>query len=54
MPACLGSFASWITFSATEVDSRTVARVQVLLRAGDPRYELALTLGGHREEARFW
>jgi hypothetical protein len=31
-----------------------VVQVQVLLRAGDPLYELALPLGGHRKEDRFW
>lgn len=47
-------FASWITFSATEQHDRTLVQVQVLLRAGDPLYELALPLGGHRTEDRFW
>jgi hypothetical protein len=47
-------FAAWITFSAAEQDGRTVAQVQVLLRAGDPLYEIALAAGGHRKEDRFW
>src|SRR3954464_10900576 len=47
-------FAGWITFSATEVDSDTVAQAQVLMRASDPIFELGLTLGGHKQEDRFW
>ena len=47
-------FASWITFSAASRDGRTEAQVQVLLRAGDPLYELAMTFGGHRKEDAFW
>ncbi len=47
-------FAGWITFSATEVERHTVAQAQVLMRASDPIFELALTLGGHRQEDRFW
>jgi len=47
-------FAAWITFSAAEQDGHTIAQVQVLLRAGDPLYETALALGGHRKEDRFW
>ncbi len=47
-------FAGWITFSATEVDGETVAQAQVLMRASDPIFELGLTLGGHRQEDRFW
>jgi len=48
------AFAGWITFSATRQDSLTVAQAQVLMRAGDPMYELGLALGGHRQEDRFW
>ncbi len=47
-------FAGWITFSATEVGHETVAQAQVLMRASDPIFELALTLGGHRQEDLFW
>jgi hypothetical protein len=47
-------FAGWITFSATEVDADTVAQAQVLMRASDPIFELALMMGGHRQEDRFW
>lgn len=47
-------FAGWITFSATEKGDVTVAQAQVLMRASDPVFELALALGGHRQEDRFW
>ena len=47
-------FAGWITFSAVEADGETVAQAQVLMRASDPIFELGLTLGGHRQEDRFW
>jgi hypothetical protein len=48
-------FAGWITFSASRAsDGRTVAQAEVLMRAGDPLYELGMTLGGHRVEDRFW
>ncbi len=47
-------FAGWITFSATETAAGTSARVEVLMRAQSPMSELGLTLGGHRQEDRFW
>jgi hypothetical protein len=47
-------FAGWITFSALEVDRETVAQAQVLMRASDPVFELGLTMGGHKQEDRFW
>jgi len=47
-------FAGWITFSATEKDGETVAQAQVLMRASDPIFELGLTMGGHKQEDRFW
>jgi hypothetical protein len=47
-------FAGWITFSALEVDGETVAQAQVLMRASDPIFELGLTMGGHKQEDRFW
>ncbi len=47
-------FAGWITFSALEVDGETVAQAQGLMRASDPIFELGLTLGGHKQEDRFW
>ena len=47
-------FAGWITFSATEADGQTVAQAQVLMRASDPIFEMGLTMGGHKQEDRFW
>jgi hypothetical protein len=47
-------FAGWITFSARDLDGDTVAQAQVLMRASDPIFELGLTLGGHKQENRFW
>jgi hypothetical protein len=47
-------FAGWITFSAERSGPATVAQAQVLMRANDPLYELAMTLGGHRKEDEFW
>ena len=31
-----------------------MAQAQVLMRASDPIFELAMTLGGHRQEDHFW
>lgn len=47
-------FAGWITFSATQVGAETVAQAQVLMRASDPIFEMGLTMGGHKQEDRFW
>jgi hypothetical protein len=47
-------FAGWITFSAYQQETVTVAQAQVLMRANDPIYELGLRLGGHRQEDKFW
>ena len=46
--------AGWITFSAVEEDGSPVAQAQVLVRAGDPLYEIGLSLGGYAKEDRFW
>jgi hypothetical protein len=46
--------AGWITFSAFERDSTTVAQAQLLIRANDPLYEIGLRLGGHHQEDLFW
>ena len=46
-------FAGWITFSAEHSDETTVVQTQVLLRAGDPFYELGMPVM-HRMEDRFW
>ncbi len=47
-------FAGWITFSAYEEDERTIAQVQVLIRANDPIYELGFRVGFGKQEDRFW
>jgi hypothetical protein len=47
-------FAGWNTFSAFEEDGVTVAQVQVLMRADDPLFELAMVVFGHRMEDRHW
>jgi hypothetical protein len=47
-------FAGWITFSARAAGAATIIEAQVLMRAGDPLFELGLTFGGHRQENRFW
>lgn len=47
-------FAGWVRFSSRAADDRTVAEVEVLMRAGDPIYEVGLLLGGHKAEDRFW
>ncbi len=47
-------FSGWITFSAREEDGCTVVQAQVLMRANDPLWEIALRLGGHRAEDTFW
>ena len=47
-------FASWITFSALRQDGVTVPRIEVLLRANDPLYEVAMSLFGHKQENAFW
>jgi hypothetical protein len=47
-------FAGWITFSAAAEGGTTIAQAQVLVRANDPLYELAMPLGLSRIEDRFW
>ena len=47
-------FAGWITFSAEREGADTLVQAQVLMRANDPLYEIAMTLGGHRKEDKFW
>ena len=47
-------FAGWITFSAERPRDVTTVQAQVLMRANDPIYEIALAMGGHRKEDQFW
>jgi hypothetical protein len=47
-------FAGWITFSAERANDATMVQAQVLMRANDPLYEVAMACGGHRKEDKFW
>jgi hypothetical protein len=48
-------YASWITFSAYRDDGAcTIAQVQMLLRSGDPIFEVIMHFGGFRLEAGVW
>jgi hypothetical protein len=48
-------FAAWITFTADRcADGATAAQANLLLRANDPLYELAMPVLIHRQEDRFW
>jgi hypothetical protein len=47
-------FAAWITFIALRQDDVTVPRIEVLLRANDPLYEVSMSLFGHKQENAFW
>ena len=47
--------AGSITFSALkDGDDHTILQIDVLMRGGDPLYELGLILSGQRQEDRFW
>ncbi|HEX2913345.1 MAG TPA: hypothetical protein VH186_21255 [Chloroflexia bacterium] len=47
-------FAGWVTFSAYQDSNHTRVQVQVLMRSPDPLIEMALRMGGHRAEDKFW
>lgn len=47
-------FAAWITFTALRQDGVTAPRIEVLLRANDPLYEVGMSLFGHKQENAFW
>ncbi len=47
-------FAAWITFTALRQDGVTMPRIEVLLRANDPLYEVGMSLFGHKQENAFW
>jgi hypothetical protein len=48
-------YASWITFSADQDDGgSTSAQVQVLLRSGDPVFDVVMRCGGFRFEEGVW
>jgi hypothetical protein len=41
-------------FSAEREGDATTVQAQVLMRANDPLYEMAMICGGHRKEDKFW
>src|SRR5438067_6028713 len=43
-----------VTFSAARDEAAVTAKVQVLIRANDPLYDLMLPLYGHRAEDKIW
>ncbi len=47
-------FGGWVTFSAFREGDCTVAQAQVLIRANDPLYELAMPLGLSHAEDNMW
>jgi len=48
-------FAGWITFSARqEGEDLTIAQAQLLLRPGDPIYEMGFKMFGSRTEDKMW
>lgn len=48
------TLAGTITFTGRHEDNATVAQVEVIMRAGDPLYEIGMPLGGHQHENKFW
>jgi hypothetical protein len=46
--------AGMVTFSADQRDDGTYARVQLLIRANDPFYDVMLPIYGHRAEDAIW
>ena len=46
--------SGWVTFSAYEQDSATVARVQTMARANDPIYEMAFMALGSKLQDSIW
>lgn len=48
------TFCGTITFSGVDEGGTTVARVDVVMRASDPIYEIGMPLGGHQHENKFW
>ncbi len=47
-------FAAWITFSSFRDDETTVAQIEVLLRANDPLWEIAMPIMVNWRENAFW
>lgn len=48
------TFAGVITFSATDAPAGPLARVEIVMRASDPLFELAMPINGHKREDEFW
>ncbi|MEX1279518.1 MAG: hypothetical protein AB1Z57_08275 [Acidimicrobiia bacterium] len=47
-------FSGWITFSAEAIEGGTQAQVQLLIRASDPLYEVAMAFGMGKGEDAMW
>ena len=47
-------FAGWITFSAEKIEGATQAKIELLIRASDPLYELAFVALADRKQDRMW
>jgi hypothetical protein len=47
-------FAGRITFRTRELEGKTSAEIEIVMRANDPIYELGLRFGGHKREEAFW
>jgi hypothetical protein len=48
------TFAGQITFSARDEESGPVAQVEIVMRASDPLFEIAMPINGHKQEDEFW
>lgn len=48
------TFAGYITFSARDGAAGPVAQVEIVMRASDPLYEIAMPINGHKREDEFW
>ena len=48
------TFAAIIDFSAFVQSGATVAQIEIVMRAGDPLFEIGLMLGGAKHEDAFW
>ncbi len=46
--------SGWVTFSASEIDKKTVVQIMGLARANDPVYEAAFRTIGSKMQVRIW
>jgi anti-anti-sigma factor len=46
--------SGWVTFSAYTEDGRTIAQIQLIVRASDPVYEMAFRLIGSKVQDDIW